>query len=97
MNIKDTIETLELMRAEVEWEYSIKYSVAIDNAINALQRIESVEKTKGKWLDVLESALVRAESARKDIDLILVMRAVRDMLEEEVRTDGKQQKTGYGI
>ena len=44
-------------------------------------------KNKAKWLDVIESALLRAENARKDIDLILVMRAVRDILEEGVRDD----------
>ena len=38
-----------------------------------------------KWLDELESALVRAETARKDIDLILVMRLLREELEEDVR------------
>ena len=59
--------------------------------------VKGVEKTRSKWLDTLENALVRAESARKDIDLILVMRAVRDMLEEEVRIDGKQQKIGDGV
>ena len=40
---------------------------------------------KAKWLDAIESALIRAEESRKDIDLILVMRALRDWLEEEVR------------
>lgn len=40
---------------------------------------------KIKWLDQLESALVRAEKARKDIDLLLIMRAMRDLLEEEVK------------
>ena len=42
-----------------------------------------------KWLDKLESALVRAETARKDIDLILVMRLLREELEEDVRKDKK--------
>lgn len=95
--IEETIETLKLMRAEVEGEYTMEYSVAIDNAINALQRIESVEKTKSKWLDTLESALVIAEGARKDMDLILVMRIIRDILKEEVRKNDKQQKTGDGV
>ena len=40
---------------------------------------------KVKWLDEIESALVRAETARKDIDLILVMRLLREELEEDVR------------
>lgn len=40
-----------------------------------------------KWLDEIESALVRAETARKDIDLILVMRLLREELEEDVRKE----------
>jgi hypothetical protein len=40
-----------------------------------------------KWLDEIESALVRAETARKDIDLILVMRILREELEEDVRQE----------
>lgn len=40
-----------------------------------------------KWLDTIESALVRAETARKDIDLILVMRLLREELEEDVRKE----------
>lgn len=42
---------------------------------------------KVKWLDTIESALVRAETARKDIDLILVMRLLREELEEDVRKE----------
>lgn len=45
-----------------------------------------------KWLDEIESALVRAESARKDIDLILMMRLERDRLESEVRNETVQQE-----
>ncbi len=45
-----------------------------------------------KWLDTMESALVRAETARKDIDLILMMRLERDRLESEVRNETVQQE-----
>ena len=45
-----------------------------------------------KWLDEIESALVRAETARKDLDIILLMRFVRDYLESEVK-NGTVQKT----
>lgn len=44
-----------------------------------------------KWLDEIESALVRAETARKDLDIILLMRFVRDYLESEVK-NGTVQK-----
>lgn len=47
---------------------------------------------KVKWLDIMETALVRAEGTRKDIDLILVMRAMRDFLEEEVRNESGERK-----
>lgn len=40
-------------------------------------------------LDAIESALVRAEKAQKDIDLILVMRILRNILEEDVRNGRK--------
>lgn len=42
-------------------------------------------KDSARWLDTMETALVRAETARKDIDLLLVMRALRDIFEGEVR------------
>lgn len=45
--------------------------------------------TKAELLDRIESALVRAENARKDIDLILVMRVVREMLEQDVRKNAR--------
>lgn len=44
-----------------------------------------------KWLDEIETALIRAEQGMKDIDLILTMRAVRDMLEDEVRKAGRRE------
>lgn len=46
-------------------------------------------KNSIKSLDAIESALVRAEKAKKDIDLILVMRILRDILEEDVRNGRK--------
>ena len=45
-----------------------------------------------KWLDEMESALVRAEMARKDIDLLFTMRVVREMLEDEVRKDVRKKE-----
>ena len=45
--------------------------------------------SKAKLLDAIENALVRAEKAKKDIDLILVMRILRNILEEDVRNGRK--------
>ena len=45
-----------------------------------------------KRLDEMESALVRAEMARKDIDLLFTMRIVREMLEDEVRKDVRKEE-----
>ena len=45
--------------------------------------------SRAKLLDAIETALVRAEKAKKDIDLILVMRILRNILEEDVRNGRK--------
>ena len=44
---------------------------------------------KAELLDRIESAFVRAEKARKDINLILVMRVVKEMLEQDVRKNAR--------
>ena len=36
MNLKEVIKTLELAKAEVEWNYPMDYAVAIDEAIEAV-------------------------------------------------------------
>ena len=38
MNLKEVIKTLELAKAEVEWDYPMDYAVAIDEAIKALDK-----------------------------------------------------------
>lgn len=43
------------------------------------------EESQSKWLDEMETALVRAETSRKDVDLIVTMRAVRALLERIVK------------
>lgn len=37
MTNKEAIETLKLMMAEIEWEYSMEYCAAIEKAIEALK------------------------------------------------------------
>lgn len=38
MNLKEVIKTLELAKAEVEWDYPMDYAVAIDEAIEAVDK-----------------------------------------------------------
>ena len=38
MNLKEVIKTLELAKAEVEWNYPMDYAVAIDEAIKAVEK-----------------------------------------------------------
>ena len=38
MNLKDVIKTLEIAKAEVEWNYPMDYAVAIDEAIKAIEK-----------------------------------------------------------
>ena len=38
MNLKDVIKTLEIAKAEVEWNYPMDYAVAIDEAIEAVDK-----------------------------------------------------------
>lgn len=50
-------------------------------------RLTKRKESLVKWLDEMESALLRAENGKKDLDLIVTMRAVRAMLERQVRDD----------
>lgn len=45
-----------------------------------------------KWLDQLENSLVRAETARKDVDLIVVLRLAHQIAKERVRESEKDGK-----
>ena len=36
MNLEEVIKTLEIAKAEVEWDYPMDYAVAIDEAIEAV-------------------------------------------------------------
>ena len=38
MNLKEVIKTLEIAKAEVEWNYPMDYAVAIDEAIKAVEK-----------------------------------------------------------
>lgn len=38
MNPKEVVKTLEIAKAEVEWNYPMDYAVAIDEAIKAVEK-----------------------------------------------------------
>lgn len=38
MTLEEMIATLKLMQAQVEWDYPMEYAVAIDGAIDALEK-----------------------------------------------------------
>ena len=50
MNLKEVIKTLELAKAEVEWDYPMDYAVAIDEAIEAVDKqIPKKPELKGEY------------------------------------------------
>ena len=50
MNLREVIKTLELAKAEVEWNYPIDYAVAIDEAIEAVgKQIPKKPELKGEY------------------------------------------------
>ena len=50
MNLKEVIKTLEIAKAEVEWNYPMDYAVAIDEAIEAVDKqIAKKPKVIDRW------------------------------------------------
>ena len=50
MNLKEVIKTLEIAKAEVEWNYPMDYAVAIDEAIKAIDKqIPKKPKVIDRW------------------------------------------------
>lgn len=50
MNLKEVIKTLELAKAEVEWNYPMDYAAAIDEAIKAIDKqIPKEPKIIDRW------------------------------------------------
>lgn len=45
-----------------------------------------------KWCDQLENSLVRAESARKDVDLIVMLRLAHQIAKEQVKKTESEKK-----
>lgn len=38
MTAQEAIETLKLMQGQIEWDYPMEYAVAVDMAVDALQK-----------------------------------------------------------
>ena len=52
MNPKEVVKTLEIAKAEVEWNYPMDYAVAIDEAIKAVDKqIPKKPVSKYKYRD----------------------------------------------
>lgn len=48
MTPKEAIKILEAARAKVEWNYTLDYAIAIDTAIEALQKVQDYE---AQWIE----------------------------------------------
>lgn len=51
---------------------------------------------KVKYLDQLENSLVRAESSRKDVDLLVCLRALYSLFKDEVKNDSREANNAAG-
>lgn len=56
MQIKKTIQCLELLKAEIEWEQSLEYQIKIDYIIEELKKCEELEKEISKLIEKYEYA-----------------------------------------
>ena len=45
-----------------------------------------------KWADQIENSLVRAESSRKDVDLIVILRLAYQIAKERVKRGGESME-----
>lgn len=54
MTPKEAIKILEIAKAEVEWNYSLDYAIAIDTAIEALQKVQDYE---AQWIEDIKKPL----------------------------------------
>ena len=48
MKIKEIIETLEIIKAAVEWDYPLDYAIAIDEAIKILKAVGKEDERTNK-------------------------------------------------
>ena len=76
MNLKEVIRTLEIAKAEVEWNYPMDYTAAFEEAIKALMKTD-----KYKWHDLREIPydLPRVINGYGESDYVLVKTESYDM------------------
>ena len=69
MTNKETIETIKIAISEVEWNYPMDYTIAFEEAIKALMKID-----KYKWHDLRENPcdLPRVVNGYGESDYLLV-------------------------
>lgn len=54
MTPKEAIKILEIAKAEVEWNYPLDYTITIDTAIEALQKVQDYE---AQWIEDIKKPL----------------------------------------
>ena len=74
MNLKEVIKTLEIAKAEVEWNYPMDYAVAIDEAIKAVGK--QIPK-KPKVIDHWRMCPRCYEEYGFDYDILIGMRGLK--------------------
>ena len=74
MNLKEVIKTLEIAKAEVEWNYPMDYAVAIDEAIKAIDK--QIPK-KPKVIDYWRMCPRCYEEYGFDYDILIGMRGLK--------------------
>lgn len=58
MTPKEAIKILEIAKAEVEWNYPLDYAIAIDTAIEALQKVQDYE---AQWIEDIKKTFGAVE------------------------------------
>ena len=70
MTVEETIKTIELAIAEVEWVYPVDYAAAFDVAISSLRAQQ--EKPFGGWISVEDELPSREGLEPDEVEYVLV-------------------------
>lgn len=77
MTPQEAIKTLEVAKAEVEWDYPLDYAIAIDTAIEALKKVQDYET---QWADDLNNPLEPLKlSAALSCELLMLKKNPKDI------------------
>ena len=80
MTKKEAIDALKLMQAQIEWDYPMDYSVAIDMAIDALASIDQYRWERDIAIDQLHSlGYELGEKPRRMSNKELSVEAIRNL------------------